>query len=157
MDVNLILFKKDGSTKAFPLSGSVTVVGRRQDCDLCIPLMIVSRRHCEIGQDQGQLVLRDLGSRNGTFLNGQQVSQGYINPGDSLRIGPLDFAVQINGEPADLGSSDESIVRPPKHTRQRKIDNIVTEATEFAGLDDMGTIQGQDAAEILEGLEDAEN
>ena len=156
MDVNLVLFKKDGSTRAFPLSSSVTVIGRRQDCDLCVPLMIVSRRHCEIDQEGDQLLVRDLGSRNGTFLNGQQVSQGYISPGDSLRIGPIDFAVQINGDPAGIGQ-DEPIVRPPKHAREKVSNNVVTEAREFAGLDDIGTIQGHDAAEIIKGFEDAEN
>ncbi len=157
MDVNLVLFKRDGSTRNFPLSSSLTVIGRRQDCDLCIPLMIVSRRHCEINQDRGELKVRDLGSRNGTFLNGQQVDQGSISPGDSLRIGPIDFAVQINGDPADIALKDESIVHPPKHVREKTNNNIVTEAKEFAGLDDIGTIQGHDVSEILNGLEEAEN
>ncbi len=102
-------------------------------------------------------MVRDLGSRNGTFLNGQQVSQGYINPGDSLRIGPLDFAVQINGEPTGIGSDDSSILRPPKHLRQQNESHLVSEAKEFAGIDDVGTIQGHDAAEILQTFEDAEN
>lgn len=156
MDVNLVLFKKDGSTRTFPLSGSATVIGRRQDCDLCVPLMIVSRRHCEVAQDKDRVLVRDLGSRNGTYLNGQRVTQGFISPGDSLRIGPLDFAVQINGDPAGLASSDE-FIRPPKHLRGQNADKLVTEATEFAGLDDIGTIQGHDAAEILNNLEDEEN
>jgi len=157
MDINLVLFKKDGSTKVFTLPGSVTVIGRRQSCDFCIPLMIVSRRHCELSQDGDQLLVRDLGSRNGTFLNGQQVSQGYINPGDSLRIGPVVFVVQINGDPHGIVSGNESIVQPPKHIREHGRTNVVTEAKEFAGLDDIGTIQDHDAAEILNSSKDAEN
>ena len=100
MDVNLVLFKKSGRSKAFSLPSSVTVVGRRQDCDLCIPLQIVSRRHCEFNLDGGQLRLRDLDSRNGTFINGGRVTnQIDVNPGDKIQIGPLDFIAQIDGKP----------------------------------------------------------
>ena len=49
MDVNLVLFKKDGSQETFPMPSSITVIGRRDDCDLRIPLADVSRRHCELG------------------------------------------------------------------------------------------------------------
>jgi len=76
MDVNLILFKKDGSQKSFALPSSLTVVGRRHDCDLCIPLMDVSKRHCQLDQNSETLEVRDLGSRNGTFLNGRRVNAG---------------------------------------------------------------------------------
>ena len=61
MDVSLVLFKKDGSRKAFSLPSSVTVIGRRSDCDLYIPLMPISRRHCQLNHDEGVLKIRDLG------------------------------------------------------------------------------------------------
>ena len=115
MNVNLVLFKKSGESKNFTLPSAVTVVGRRQDCDLCVPLMVVSRRHCELNQDQGQLRLRDLGSRNGTFVNGRRVEETQLNPGDEIQIGPVKFGVQINGEPTELKVSDSAIIQPPEH------------------------------------------
>ena len=100
MDVNLVLFKKSGRSKAFPLPSSLTVIGRRQDCDLCIPLQIVSRRHCELNLDSGRLSVRDLESRNGTFINGDRVeTETVVNPGDQIQIGPLNFMAQIDGKP----------------------------------------------------------
>jgi pSer/pThr/pTyr-binding forkhead associated (FHA) protein len=114
MNTNLVLFKKSGEAKTFELPSSVTVVGRRQDCDLCVPLMVVSRRHCELNQDQGQLRLRDLGSRNGTFVNGRRVEETQLKPGDEIQIGPVKFGVQINGEPAELKISDSAIMQPPE-------------------------------------------
>jgi len=103
MDVNLVLFKKSGRSRAFALPSSVTVVGRRQDCDLCIPLMVVSKRHCELNLDSGSLRLRDLGSRNGTYLNGTLVTdEAEINAGDKIQIGPLNFVAQINGVPKNI-------------------------------------------------------
>jgi EAL domain-containing protein (putative c-di-GMP-specific phosphodiesterase class I) len=55
------------------------VIGRRSDCQLCLPVACVSKNHAEvILDDQGNLLIRDLGSTNGTFVNGEQIS-GSVN------------------------------------------------------------------------------
>lgn len=102
MQVNLLLLKKDGSVKPFNLPSAVTTIGRRQDCDLCLPISVASRKHCEINMDQGRLMVRDLGSKNGTFVNGQKTEEVRLKPGDQLRIGPVTFVIQIDGSPADV-------------------------------------------------------
>lgn len=102
MKVNLIFIKKDGTTEFFTLPSSVTLLGRRQDCDFCIPLSCVSRRHCEINLDQGKITVRDLGSRNGTLINSKRIEEALMNAGDVLKIGPIEFVLQIDGVPADL-------------------------------------------------------
>jgi pSer/pThr/pTyr-binding forkhead associated (FHA) protein len=99
MQTNLFLLKKDGTVQDFPLPSTVTVIGRRQECDLCIPLSAVSRKHCEISVEQNKLMIRDLHSKNGTFVNGQQVEETHLNPGDQLTFGPVKFVVQIDGSP----------------------------------------------------------
>lgn len=123
MNANLVLFKKSGEPKTFELPSSVTVIGRRQDCDLCVPLMVISRRHCELNQDQDQLKLRDLGSRNGTFVNGRRVEETQLNPGDEIQIGPVKFGIQINGQPAELIASDSEIMQPPEHMDDAEQEN----------------------------------
>jgi predicted component of type VI protein secretion system len=108
MDANLVLLKKSGSHKAFALARNVTVIGRRDDCDLRIPLPEVSRRHCVLSLNGKAVELRDLGSHGGTFVNDQRVEdQIAIKAGDYIRIGPLTFVCQIDGKPA-------KIVPPPK-------------------------------------------
>ena len=100
MDVNLVLFKKNGSQKSFSLPSSITVIGRRHDCDFCIPLDDVSKRHCQFDRNNETLEVRDLGSRNGTYLNGQKVNgETPVQAGDYLQVGPLVFQLQIDGEP----------------------------------------------------------
>jgi len=134
MNVILILFKKNGTTKSFPIPSAVTVIGRRQDCDLCIPLMVISRRHCELNQDQGQLKIRDLGSRNGTFVNGTQVKESELNPGDKVNIGPISFAVQIDGVP-EL----DAILQQPADVEKQQ-DAFLEDAQDFAdmaGMEDL--------------------
>lgn len=108
MDANLVLLKKNGTHKAFPLTGNLTVIGRRDDCDLRIPLPMVSRRHCVLSLNKDSILLRDLGSRGGTFVNDQRVDdQTTVRAGDYIRIGPLVFVCQLDGEP-------EKIVPPKK-------------------------------------------
>lgn len=102
MDVNLVLFKKNGAQKTFSLPDSTTIIGRRHDCDLCIPLKTVSRRHCQLTQNKEAVTIRDLGSRGGTYLNGKRTDESALKPGDYIRIGPLTFLLQIDGEPEKI-------------------------------------------------------
>jgi pSer/pThr/pTyr-binding forkhead associated (FHA) protein len=101
MDVNLIMFKNDGTRKDFALSRSKTVIGRGEECALQIPLLSVSRRHCELIRGQ-TLIVRDLASSNGTFVNNARVNEKELNPGDRLTVGPICFTIQIDGKPAEV-------------------------------------------------------
>jgi pSer/pThr/pTyr-binding forkhead associated (FHA) protein len=107
MDVVLVMFK-DGERREFPLSSKRTILGRRPDCDLRIPTRDVSRRHCEIGpgEKRSELVVRDLGSSNGTYVNDKRIAETTLKPGDRLTVGPVTFVVRIDGEPANIGPQD---------------------------------------------------
>jgi len=153
MDVNLVLFKKNGSRKDFRLPSNVTVIGRRQDCDLCIPLMVVSRKHCEINKTREALTVRDLGSSNGTYLNGKRITEAEVRPGDYLQIGPLAFGMQIDGTPEHIAVPDEMILRPPEPLSSPKQDQTSEDGT-FAGHDKLDSTEGRSTTEIFEGLED---
>ena len=101
MDVKLVLFREDGSTRVFPLNEGVTTFGRKDDCSIRIPLAVVSRRHAEISVGQDGVTLKDLGASNGTFLNDHRVEEEGLGPGDRIMIGPVVFTVQIDGQPDD--------------------------------------------------------
>jgi pSer/pThr/pTyr-binding forkhead associated (FHA) protein len=111
MDINLLLLKKDGTYKAIPMPSSVTVMGRRRDCDLRIPLDSVSRRHCRLFTEKNTLKIRDLNSRNGTIINGQTVEETLLKPGDKLTVGPVTFVMQVNGEPEKLESGGKGTLK----------------------------------------------
>lgn len=101
MQAVLVMFRSDGERRSFSISRDMTVVGRREDCDLRIPLSDVSRKHCRFVRDGDTLRLEDLGSSNGTFCNGQRVGDAVLNPGDSIQVGPVIFVLQVDGEPPD--------------------------------------------------------
>lgn len=108
MQVVFVMFRADGARRSFPLSRDVTVIGRREDCDLRIPLTEVSRKHCRIIKDGGGLRIEDLGSSNGTYHNGARVQESAVQAGDLLTVGPVTFTVQIDGFPAD------DMIQPPQ-------------------------------------------
>jgi pSer/pThr/pTyr-binding forkhead associated (FHA) protein len=112
MHANLVLFKNDGSQKVFPLQSNITVIGRRHDCDLCVPLSQISRRQCRLSKDENLIKIHDLDSRNGTYVNGTRVQESAIKAGDYIKIGPLVFVLQIDGQP-------EKISPPPKQAGKK--------------------------------------
>lgn len=101
MQVVLVMFRADGERRSFSIVRDMTVIGRREDCDLRIPLGEVSRKHCRLIKDGESIRLEDLGSSNGTFHNNQKVQEAALGPGDTIQIGPVTFMVQIDGVPAD--------------------------------------------------------
>jgi pSer/pThr/pTyr-binding forkhead associated (FHA) protein len=112
MDISLILFKKDGTKKVFPLRNKATTLGRGVDCDLCIPLHVVSRKHCQISLEPNALKIRDLKSSNGTFVNGTQIEgETTAMPGDRIQVGPLIFTLQVDGQPKDITPPGDSLIK----------------------------------------------
>jgi pSer/pThr/pTyr-binding forkhead associated (FHA) protein len=101
MQVVLVMFRADGERRSFSIVREMTVVGRREDCDLRIPLGDVSRKHCRFIKEEEAFRVEDLGSSNGTFHNGQKVQEATLGAGDTVQIGPVTFLVQIDGKPAD--------------------------------------------------------
>ena len=101
MQAVLVMFRADGERRSFSIARDMTVIGRREDCDLRIPLGDVSRKHCRIVRDGDMLKLEDLGSSNGTFLNAHRVQEALLSPGDSIQVGPVVFVLQVDGEPDD--------------------------------------------------------
>jgi pSer/pThr/pTyr-binding forkhead associated (FHA) protein len=133
MDISLILLKKDGTKKVFPVRDKATILGRRPDCDLCIPLQVVSRRHCQLSQEGNALKVRDLKSSNGTYLNGRKVEDEMdVKPGDNLQIGPLTFAIRIDGQPADVSPLDSRMIQPTPDISDADIDELNQSGT-FTG------------------------
>ena len=101
MGVVMVMFRADGQRRSFSITRDMTVVGRREDCDLRIPLSDVSRKHCRLILNGEAMKIEDLGSSNGTYINGERVQQAELSPGDTLQIGPVVFVVQVDGFPAD--------------------------------------------------------
>ena len=87
----------DVAGDAYPLLGAITVIGRDPGAEITLDDGGISRRHCEIRvtHDGPHLVigLRDLGSTNGTFVNGERVNTARLDNGDRITIGRVSFVL----------------------------------------------------------------
>jgi pSer/pThr/pTyr-binding forkhead associated (FHA) protein len=88
-----------GSTfgKTYPLYGSMTV-GRASDCDLSIPGEEISRKHARLKVMPEGVEVEDLGSSNGTFINGKRISTALAHNGDELRLDTVRFMLVAPGQ-----------------------------------------------------------
>jgi predicted component of type VI protein secretion system len=74
-----------------PLDRAMVVVGRHPQCDARLDSLRISRHHCCMTQDHGEVVVRDLGSTNGIRINGQRVEMGRLRSGDELSIAHIRY------------------------------------------------------------------
>jgi pSer/pThr/pTyr-binding forkhead associated (FHA) protein len=79
-----------------PVPGPKFFVGRGEDCHLRPRSEMVSRHHCVLLVEQGYAGVRDFGSKNGTYVNGERVvGERALTAGDTLSVGPLKFEVML--------------------------------------------------------------
>ena len=79
------------------------VIGRGGKLDCTLPLVFISRTHCKLSLNDGEVLVEDLGSSNGTFVNGKKISGPTpLRHDDLLSFGPLQFRVLRQGIPADV-------------------------------------------------------
>ncbi len=111
---------------SLPLDKATVTLGRDDGTDIQLNDEFSSRRHAQIEFKNGQTVIRDLGSSNGTFVNGKQLKVGTdlaLVPGDKIKIGEVEFTFGIkpeyhfavNGRPIDLRPGDTLIGRNPEN------------------------------------------
>ena len=128
MEASLILIKKDGQRRVFPLAAGITVIGRRPNCDLRVPLLEVSRRHCEVNCHGDLITFRDLGSSNGTLVNGERVQEATLKSGDQIKVGPLIFEIEVKGEasapPPQTSTLEATPDKPVKPANQISDDDF---------------------------------
>ncbi len=136
MDVRLIMFKENGDRREFPLSGSSVVIGRLDECGIRIPLPEVSRRHVSISLTANRVVVKDLGSANGTYVNNKRVTEDALRPGDHLVVGPVVFTVQIDGQPDDIRPVKTRLRRRQASRAEALADSGVKDSSDMFGLDE---------------------
>jgi hypothetical protein len=87
LDFQFFFVPEETPTSKLRVKKVSTVVGREATCDLYIESFQVSRRHCLLQITDRGLLVKDLESTNGTFVNGIPLKDGYINEGDRLSLG----------------------------------------------------------------------
>ena len=90
------------------------VIGRQEDCDLSVPSGRISRRHAEIGfLPDKRLVVRDLGSQNGTQVNGKRITEHALEDGDEITVGPFLCTYRKTSGAAPAAAPDQNALTQP--------------------------------------------
>ena len=83
----LILREGQGMGTRWRVDRDNVIIGREEDCDVVLPSRQVSRNHARIRRSGGRHILEDLGSKNGTFVNGQELTEPYtLEDGDEIQV-----------------------------------------------------------------------
>jgi CheY-like chemotaxis protein len=104
-------FKEETAIHAIVARRFPCVLGRQDDCDECLTLPIISRRHCVFSLRDDTVWVEDLGSRNGTYLNGERLREAQpLRDRDQLGLAGLVFWVRLRQSPKT--AADSGVVSP---------------------------------------------
>src|SRR5258705_1379950 len=90
----LVLLSEGLTGRTYELKSEKTTVGRVSDNAFEIPEASVSSHHCEILLRGNEVVVKDLGSTNGTFINGEKIEEAVVKPGQILRVGMIEMRLE---------------------------------------------------------------
>jgi predicted component of type VI protein secretion system len=98
MDAKLVVVAGDTESAEVKLR-LPSIMGRGREASLTVPHPLVSRQHCEIFEKDGFLVVRDLGSLNGTFVGDERISEAVLHDGELLTVGTVTFRAVYCDDP----------------------------------------------------------
>lgn len=127
MKAKLLEILKEGTERVreIPLTGEDFLIGRGSDCELRLHHNEISRHHCLIQMRHREVTISDLGSSNGTFVNGQRVvSQLRLKTGDQILLGPCQFSIDLGDQQgwrpfSDVDSLAKTIQTIPDEMKRR--------------------------------------
>lgn len=111
--------KNDG--REIKISVPKFIIGRGEDAHLRPSSDLVSRNHCAINVGDGKVTVEDMGSRNGTFVNGNQLEEVYaVQVGDTLRVGRLQFELIVDhAQPGAKKPKVENVIEAASRTLKK--------------------------------------
>ena len=108
MIAKLIVASGKSAGRAISIKRNRLLIGRAEECDVRPLSEDVSRRHCEVLVGPAEVWVADLGSRNGTFVNGARIAEKtQVVDGDIVRVGTLELKVSCTDPAAKAGTDDD--------------------------------------------------
>src|SRR4051794_20192978 len=133
MSFSVILTEKAGATQRLDFESQAITIGGLHENDLCLPKGHISQKHTKIAVKDGKIIVLDLKSTNGTYVNGKKLAgPQVITPSDKVYVG--DFIISV--EPPDYegaAADGEPVDSPP--TMQHVDEEEATEPPAYDGED----------------------
>lgn len=125
MEIKLVVRGGKHAGQTVPVQLPEFIIGRGEGCQLRPNSERVSRKHCALVVEEGQALVRDFNSSNGTFVNGQRVSgQCELKNGDLLTVGNLEFEVQLS---VSVGGKKKAKIHSVQEAAARLVENASDE------------------------------
>jgi len=113
-DAHIVVHQDPTTQQVFPLTEGVITIGREAYNDVVLIDPEASRKHCQISFQAGRYVIEDMGSTNGTYVNGRQIlTATTLNRGDVIEVGEM-ARILFQGPSGDIG---ETVMREPSSSR----------------------------------------
>jgi predicted component of type VI protein secretion system len=117
-DAHIVVYQDPTTQQVFPLTEGVITIGREAYNDVVLIDPEASRKHAQISFQAGRYVVEDMGSTNGTYVNGRQImSPTTLNRGDVIEVGEM-ARIVFQGPGADIA---ETVMRAPSSSRDATI------------------------------------
>jgi serine phosphatase RsbU (regulator of sigma subunit) len=129
----LITVKGPTPGQRFSLDGDCTLIGRQPDAGIYLQALAVSRQHARILHEEGTYFVEDLGSSNGTWLNGSRISEREpLTEGDMLQIGPYIFNLQPDRPAAGSDKDTDDHPFETEHIIRAQVDVLSSNQALYA-------------------------
>lgn len=140
----LVLLSAGLAGRTHELTVEKTTVGRLEDNLIQIPEPSVSSHHCEVLLRGGEVVVRDLNSTNGTYIDGEKITEKVLKPGQVLRLGQIEMRLET-GAPGAPGAAPAPPPAPAKKVADQTLAmtrgvslNELEQGTRTTGFDTAG-------------------
>jgi len=153
--MNKLIYSESGASRSFDIEADTVTIGRSPTCDLVLNDVSISREHARIANREGRLTVHDLGSKNGTTVNGVAVVESPVKDGDTITFGgfsvtlkgPLEEKVILSEDkPLDPGSG--TIVRSVEDLSGLLAPEEEPERPSRRGAPDQPDIRGDELARV---------
>ncbi|MCB0346410.1 MAG: Flp pilus assembly complex ATPase component TadA [Bdellovibrionales bacterium] len=131
--LEVVVFQSDGNTKRVSSGKSSLMIGKASGNDICIEAEGVSRYHARLSVEDGAVVVEDLGSTNGTYVNSEQVQKAKVSPSDKIAVGNTLVTVELVVEEEEEEEEAPTPEQPEEEdtsTMAHQVDTAAEEAPE---------------------------
>jgi len=112
----LVILSQGMTGRSHELKVEKTTIGRVDDNTFPITEASVSSHHCEVVVRGADVIVHDLNSTNGTFINGEKITEAVLKPGQTLRLGQIEMRLETDGPAAAPGPATTPVKKGPENT-----------------------------------------
>jgi len=132
----LVLLSEGLTGRTYELKTDKTTVGRVSDNAFEIPEASVSSHHAELTLRGNEVLVKDLGSTNGTFINGEKIEEGVLKPGQTLRVGMIEMRLETgDAAPAPATAAAAAPQAPPSPRKSLEQTRVIPQGVKLDELE----------------------